>query len=60
MSQLKYYNSDTEEWEPAIVGAEGPEGPQGPAGENGTVIVSSTSLPTAGDGDDGDLWIVYS
>lgn len=41
-------------------GPQGPEGPQGPAGENGTFIVASTSLPTNLDGDNGDLWIVYS
>ena len=35
-------------------------GIQGPPGENGTIIISSTSAPTNLDGEDGDLWIVYS
>jgi hypothetical protein len=59
---------DGSEWiATGIAGPTGPEGPvstvpgpQGPAGENGTFIVASTSVPTSGDGDNGDLWIVYS
>jgi len=50
MSQLKYYNTDTEQWEPAIVGAQGPqgeEGPQGPEGPEGPVG------PSGADGVDG-------
>jgi hypothetical protein len=39
---------------------EGPTGPTGPAGENGTFIQASTTGPTVGDGNNGDLWIVYS
>lgn len=35
MSQLKYYNTETEQWEPAIVGAQGPQGEQGPTGPQG-------------------------
>jgi hypothetical protein len=35
-------------------------GPTGPAGANGTFIQASTTGPTVGDGDNGDLWIVYS
>jgi hypothetical protein len=35
-------------------------GPQGPAGANGTFIQASTSAPASGEGDNGDLWIVYS
>jgi hypothetical protein len=35
-------------------------GPQGPAGANGTFIQASTLAPTSGQGNDGDLWIVYS
>jgi hypothetical protein len=41
-------------------GPEGPTGPTGPAGENGTFIQASTTGPTVGDGNNGDLWIVYS
>jgi hypothetical protein len=72
MSQLKFYNTNTSQWEPVIVGAAGPTGPTGAtgptgptgatgaAGTNGATIVVSTTLPTAGDGTNGDLWIVYS
>jgi len=44
----------------ALVGPQGETGPQGPAGENGTFIEASTALPTSEDGNNGDLWIVYS
>jgi hypothetical protein len=37
MSQLKYYNANTLEWEPAIVGALGPQGEQGIQGIQGEV-----------------------
>lgn len=76
MSQLKFYNANTSQWEPAIVGATGPVGPTGPTGPTGDVgstgstgatgpagyanIVTSTQAPTSGDGVDGDLWLVYS
>jgi len=32
----------------------------GPAGANGTFIQASTSAPTSEQGNNGDLWIVYS
>lgn len=35
MSQLKYYNPSTLQWEPALVGAQGPTGPIGPTGAQG-------------------------
>jgi hypothetical protein len=41
-------------------GATGATGATGSAGENGTFIQASTTGPTAGDGNNGDLWIVYS
>jgi hypothetical protein len=41
----------------AVVGI---QGPTGPPGANGTFIEAATTGPTAGDGSDGDLWIVYS
>jgi hypothetical protein len=41
-------------------GPVGPAGPEGPAGQDSTIIVASTSLPTPSDGEDGNLWIVYS
>lgn len=31
MSQLKFYNENTSQWEPVLVGATGPTGPTGPA-----------------------------
>jgi hypothetical protein len=44
-------------------GATGPTGATGPigiTGENGTFIQAGVTGPTAGDGSDGDLWIVFS
>lgn len=47
-------------------GGVGPQGPKGdtgdtgPAGANGTFIQASTINPTSSDGNNGDLWIVYS
>jgi hypothetical protein len=38
----------------------GPTGATGPTGANGTFIQASTTGPTAGDGSNGDLWVVYS
>lgn len=35
MSVAKVYNSQTSQWEPAILGALGPTGPQGPTGPTG-------------------------
>ena len=29
MSQLKYYNPNTQQWEPIVIGATGPTGPTG-------------------------------
>ena len=37
MSQLKFYNSQTQAWEPVIVGATGPTGPAGATGPVGDV-----------------------
>jgi hypothetical protein len=45
------------------VGPQGPKGDRGdigPAGANGTFIQASTINPTSANGNDGDLWIVYS
>jgi hypothetical protein len=44
----------------AAEGSQGVIGPTGPSGANGTFIQASTTGPTVGDGDNGDLWIVYS
>jgi hypothetical protein len=44
----------------AAEGSQGVIGPTGPQGENGTFIQASTTGPTVGDGNNGDLWIVYS
>lgn len=50
MSQLKYYNESTQQWEPVIVGAEGPQGIQGETGPTGVSgIVAQTSNPTTSD-----------
>jgi len=41
MSQLKYYNTSTSQWETVVVGAQGatgPTGPTGPAGEDGSGV----------------------
>lgn len=35
MSQLKYYDSNTSAWQPAVLGATGPTGPAGSNGANG-------------------------
>lgn len=35
MSILKYYNTATSQWEPAMVAGQGPQGIQGPQGNNG-------------------------
>jgi hypothetical protein len=61
---------DGSEWiATGIAGPEGPAGPAGPtgatggigpAGANGTFIQASTLAPTSGQGNNGDLWIVYS
>jgi hypothetical protein len=50
-----YYDSFWVESSSAVVGAQGATGPAG-----ATFVQSSTTGPTAGDGSDGDLWIVYS
>lgn len=53
MSQLKFYNTNTNQWEPAIVGATGPTGPTGadgatgPTGPTGAAGPSVTFGPTA-------------
>lgn len=36
MSQLKYYNTSTNQWEPVVVGATGAQGPTGPTGATGS------------------------
>jgi hypothetical protein len=36
MSQLKYYNTSTNQWEPVVVGATGAQGPTGPTGVTGS------------------------
>lgn len=53
MSQLKYYNPSTSQWEPAIVGAAGTDGGAVPAWTSaGTIqsvgITGTTSAPTIG------------
>ena len=53
---IYYVDTDSSQW----VEIGGANGADGADGENGTYIVASTSLPTSGDGEDGDLWIVYS
>jgi hypothetical protein len=57
-----YVDIDGGQWVDFGTGAgpEGPQGPQGVDGANGTYIEASTTGPTVGDGDNGDLWIVYS
>lgn len=47
MSQLKFYNNSTQEWEPVIVGAQGPTGPSGPTGPLGPEsIIPGPTGPT--------------
>jgi hypothetical protein len=53
------WNDSAGVWE-LLGGPQGPQGPQGATGANGTYIEASTTGPTVGDGDNGDLWIVYS
>lgn len=42
MTILKYYNTGTSQWEPAVIGAQGPTGPQGIQGEPGTFSSTQT------------------
>jgi hypothetical protein len=37
MANLKYYNSETEEWETLVIGKQGPTGPQGVPGNDGAL-----------------------
>ena len=58
MSQLKYYNPATSQWEPAIVGATGPTGPTGPTGGGATVLNDLTDVVITNP-QDGDI-LVYN
>lgn len=69
MPRLKYFNETTQQWEYAVVGAQGPVGPEGPQGEVGPAgadgiigvdgeqgpagIVAQTSAPT----DTSIIWV---
>ena len=48
MSQLKYYNPATSEWEPVIVGATGPTGPSGAVGPTGPLGPTGADSTIAG------------
>lgn len=48
MSQLKFYNSQTQAWEPVIVGATGPTGPEGPTGPQGDVGLTGADSTVPG------------
>ena len=54
---LWYEDVDSGQWIDFGAGR-GLTGPQGPPGFSAITI--STSLPTSGDGNNGDLWIFYS
>ena len=41
MSQLKYYDTTTGTWQPAVIGAQGPTGAIGPQGPSGAITVNS-------------------
>lgn len=43
MSQLKYYNPVTQQWEPAVIGKQGEQGPPGPQGPQGIPGVADTT-----------------
>jgi hypothetical protein len=54
MSNLKYYNENTQQWEYLVVGkqgpqgATGPQGPQGIQGETGPAGADGEGVPTGG------------
>ena len=58
MSQLKFYNTNTSQWEPAIVGATGPTGPTGPAGGGAEDLDELTDVALTNP-QDGDI-LVYN
>ena len=43
MSQLKYFNPNTQEWEVVVLGGQGPQGEKGETGETG-VVAATTPL----------------
>lgn len=45
MTQIKVYNSATEEWEPVIAGPQGPTGAVGPTGAQGNTGVTGATGP---------------
>ena len=53
MSQLKYFNVDTQTWEPAIVGVQGPTGPAGADGLDGVDGAIGPTGPAGGLGPTG-------
>jgi hypothetical protein len=54
MSQLKYYNTLTNTWDPVIVGATGPTGAQGPSGPQGDLGPSGAQGDLGPTGPQGD------
>ena len=50
MSQLKYYNTSTNQWEPVVVGATGAQGPTGPTGTTGATGLTGVTGATGATG----------
>jgi hypothetical protein len=57
------YSGTQTQWLASLVGPKGDKGDTGntgATGANGTFIQASTLAPTSGQGNNGDLWVVYS
>jgi hypothetical protein len=55
MSQLKYYNTSTNQWEPVVVGATGAQGPTGPTGVTGSTGNTGSTGATGATGATGPI-----
>lgn len=58
MSQLKYYNTSTNQWEPVVVGATGAQGPTGPTGVTGSIGNTGSTGATGATGATGPIAVV--
>lgn len=58
MPRLKYYNEATQQWEYAVVGAQGPVGPEGPQGIQGDVGPAGADGAIGVDGEPGPAGII--
>lgn len=58
MSQLKYYNTSTSQWDPVVVGATGAQGPTGPTGTTGSTGSTGSTGATGATGATGPIAVV--